>query len=120
MESNVSWISFDPGALAKVASLAPTARIGWVLSSFSNDVNAWNHIDKVNNFITGKNEVFIDMHYTNANESVVTSCIKKGIGLEVWCLDKGQESILSNIHPYVSGVSSNDMNAFDVLNNTIS
>ena len=120
MESNVSWISFDPGALAKVASLAPTARIGWVLSSLSNDVNAWNHIDKVNNFITGKNEVFIDMHYTNANESVVTSCIKKGIGLEVWCLDKGQESILSNIHPYVSGVSSNDMNAFDVLNNTIS
>ena len=88
MKRNVQWISFDTGALYKMIYLDPKARIGWVLSNISQIKGEWNHIDNIDRLITGQNQVFVDIYYTNANSIIDDLCMSKGVAIEAWCIDQ--------------------------------
>ena len=115
MLDNVTWISFSSNSLYNIVSNYSGSRVGWVLNTLVDQ----SKIDIVNTLLrTGKNEVFFDAWYTHATDEVVDLCVKNNIPLEVWCCDT-VESILS-LNPYVSGVSSNWLNAEKVfIENTL-
>lgn len=110
MLNSVSWISFSSSSLYNIVSIYSKARVGWVLNTKIDQ----SKIDVVNTVLrTGENDVFFDTWYTHATDDVVQLCIDNNIPLEVWCCDT-EEAILA-LNPYVSGVSSNWLNAEKVF-----
>lgn len=107
MENNTTWISFSSVNLAKMVTLFPKARIGFVVSTVSAST-----ITTASNLKNGTNEVFIDCpSITNA---LVEDCITAGIGVERWTINTRDAIINSN--SYISGFTSDSLNAGKALN----
>ena len=110
MSNSVSWLSFSSSALSNIVSIYSKARVGWVL----NTVIDQSKVDVLNTVLrTGENEAFFDIWHTQDTDAAVNLCIDNDIPLEVWYCDKVDEIL--NLHPYVSGVTSNCLIAEKVL-----
>ena len=114
MLDNVSWLGFSGDALAKIVSIDPTARLVWVLTDTYDTKIAANNIPFAQaNLMTGESEVVFDLYYTLVTQGVVDLLEKYNIPLEVWTVNNYDAII--NLHPYVSGVSSDIYNAKEIL-----
>ncbi len=114
MLDSVSWLSFDGGALSKIVSLDAGARIVWVLTDTNADkIEATNIPFAQANLMTGESEVVFDLYYTLANQAVVDLLEANNIPLEVWTVNN--ESTIRNLNSYVSGVTSDMLNAKEIL-----
>ena len=102
----ITWISFSNTYLEYVKNAAPTARLGYVVTSVTDDV-----IALAKNLQNGDNEVFIDTNsYTDAE---VDRCINASLPMEVWVLN--DLSAIQNMPAYVSGVTSDSQHAGRIL-----
>ncbi len=106
MKDKVSFISFSHQALIEVNKLNPNSRLG--LISYKVDFNS----DEFKEFIKLKNnynELFIDYYSKAVDDILVNNMIKYDLPLEVWVIDELDD--LYNMNPYISGVTSNKLNA---------
>ena len=62
---------------------------------------------------TDFNHIVWNIYYGNITDDIINACIENGIELEVWTVDSSE--IIENLNPYVSGVTSDSLNASDVL-----
>ena len=108
-EIRVTWISFDKKAISTMAQLCPTARVGLLTRLIADDnLSFLSELSKVV-------EVFIDCKYTALTEAEIKLCKKYKIPLEVWTINS--EEIIASIDPYITGVTSDCVNAQEVFNN---
>ena len=116
MIDGVSWLGFSGDALSKIAMYCPTARLVWVITDTNaSKINANNIPFAQANLMTGQNQVVFDIWYTLATQDVVDVVKKAGIPLEVWTVN--DINAIKNLHPYVTGVSSDYYNAKEVFKN---
>ena len=108
MRGKVTYISINPQWLEYVRNADEEARLGYVVA-VANESTVAKSVELRN----GKNEVFLDANYVGLNEERVQLCINARIPLEVWSTNT-VESIL-NLHPYVSGATSDWLNINEVL-----
>lgn len=105
MKGKVTWISFSATFLAYVRDYDKTARLGYVCSLTSAAVSV------ARNLRTGENDVFLDCSYSSVTD--VTECVAADIPLEVWTVNSA--NAIKNLHPYVSGVTSDSLIAGKIL-----
>ena len=108
INDNVTWISFGADLLKVVHEIDPSARIGFVVNSVNDTV-----INEYYKLSDGGNEAFIDCNVVNLNDYAVSLLKKMNIPLEVWTVDSG--AVIAGLDKYVSGFTSNSLNAQDVL-----
>lgn len=114
MMDNVSWLGFSGDALSKIAYNCPTARLVWVITDTNATKIEANNVPFAQmNLMTGQNQVVFDIWYTLATQDVVDVVSKYGIPLEVWTVN--DLNAIKNLHPYVTGVSSDMYNAKQIL-----
>lgn len=114
MTDNVSWLGFSGDALSKIAYNCPTARLVWVITDTNATKIEANNVPFAQmNLMTGQNQVVFDIWYTLATQDVVDVVSKYGIPLEVWTVN--DLNAIKNLHPYVTGVSSDMYNAKQIL-----
>ena len=114
MTDNVSWLGFSGDALSKIAYNCPTARLVWVITDTNATKIEANNVPFAQmNLMTGQNQVVFDIWYTLATQEVVDVVSKYGIPLEVWTVN--DLNAIKNLHPYVTGVSSDMYNAKQIL-----
>ncbi len=110
MRDNVTFISFVTNTLLYVRRLDAKCRIGFVAESNDSSV-----ID-VCEAIGG--DVFVDLAASVVNDNIVSLCAENDIPLEVWTVNN--EGSILNMNPYISGVTSDNLIAGQVLaGNTI-
>lgn len=109
MEGKVTWISFSADFLGYVKTADPTARLGYLVSSVTNDV-----ISTAQNLKVDTNEVFIDS--SDYDEEAVQLCLDANLPLEVWTIND-EDTILA-LDTYVTGVTSDNLVAGKVLYNS--
>lgn len=101
---DVAWIARDISYLSQLAKLRPSDRLGLIVNVVTKkDVKAMAAIDD------GRNVCFVDAFYTLLVSAQINMCKKMQMPLEVWTLDN--KDIIANINPYISGVTSNRVNA---------
>ena len=116
MIDGVSWLGFSGDALSKIAMYCPTARLVWVITDTNASKIKANNIPFAQaNLMTGQNQVVFDIWYTLATQDVVDVVKEAGIPLEVWTVN--DINAIKNLHPYVTGVSSDYYNAKEVFKN---
>lgn len=103
MVDNVSWISFSIECLEYVHNLLPKARLGYVLYEIT-ETNMQEILA-----LKDDNEIFIDEYYIHLTEEIINSLIDNDIPLEVYIIDS--ESVLFSQSNYISGITSNSLNA---------
>ena len=102
MKNNVTYICFNETILPTILLYDPKARIGLLRNHVTVDDITW-----VNNHKTTENEVFIDAVYADA-ENAVALCKPANIALELWNITR---SSISNVDEYISGFTSNNVDA---------
>lgn len=108
MEGKVSWISFSSTKLGVITAYDPFARCGYLAEI--NDTT----LPKTLALKTGLNEVFFDVaDYVTFTDAMIDTLIANDLGLEVWTID--DEEYIKNMHPFITGVTSNSLIAGDVL-----
>ena len=105
---NCSWISFDAPALNSVLKYDDTARIGYVCYSVNNSV-----IDACLAIKTDKNQVFVDLRYTDVNANAVDLCKNAQLPIEVWTVNT-EESALA-LDSYITGIASDWLYAGNLI-----
>lgn len=65
--------------------------------------------------MTGRNQVVFDLWYSLATQEVVDVLQPEGIPLDVWTVN--DHNAILNLHPYVSGVTSDSFNDKKVFEN---
>lgn len=114
MLDSVSWLGFSGDALARIVSIDKGARVVWVLTNTDSIKIAKNNIPFAEaNLMTGESEVVFDLYYTLVDQSVVDLLSHYNIPLEVWTVN--DYNAIVNLHPYVTGVSSDYYNAKEIL-----
>lgn len=108
MAGKVTYISFSDVYLGYVKNADASARLGYVMSTITND-----KITTAVNLKTSKNEVFIDTKYSNLNEERVNLCINNNLPLEVYTVDDPEW--VKEMNPYVSGITTNTLLVGDIL-----
>ena len=108
MKNNLTWISFNSAFLTYVKNYDAEARIGYVIDSITEA-----NITRANNLMTEGNEVFLDCDYTQLTNETIALCINANIPLEVWTVDTVNE--ITALNPYVTGVTSDNLIAGNVL-----
>lgn len=120
MKGKVSFISFGLDLLEYVRDRDDSARLGYLIDG--NRQNSLQEINKAVTLKTSKNEVFIDANYyplrDNVNtgnnlEDCINACISFDFALEVWTVDSADD--IRKMDPFISGVTSNNLNAGEVL-----
>lgn len=109
MKGNVTYISFNATYLEYVKNYDPNARLGFVVSNIDSNVTT-----AVERLKTDTNDVFIDCSYGIITNDMVNMCIDHDIPLELWTVNNSGW-IVSNMHPYVSGVTSDSVHAGKAL-----
>ena len=105
----VTWIGRDRDVLTLVSQLREGDRIGLLTEIVSYDVLRYlSELSKTT-------DVFVDCFYATLTKSQINRAKLYGIPLEVWTVNS--RSVISNINPYVTGVTSDYVNAQDVFNN---
>lgn len=110
MKNNLTWISFKSAFLTYVKDYDAEARIGYVIDSITEA-----NITRANNLMTEGNEVFLDCDYTQLTNETIALCINANIPLEVWTVDTANE--ITALNPYITGVTSDNLVAGNVLYN---
>lgn len=116
MRGKVTYISFDATYLGYVKNYDGYARLGYLRetessSSYKLDASA---ISTAQGLMTGNNEVFMNTRsYTSA---AVQLCKNGNLPMETWgiCYDDTESAIVA-LDPYISGVTSNKLDAGKVL-----
>lgn len=116
MKGRVTFISFDAAYLGYVKNYDPSARLGYVRNDEDSATYPLNAaaISAAQSLLTGTNEVFIDSRtYTS---TAVQMCKNAGLPMETWgiCYDDTEIAIIA-LDPYISGVTSNKLDAGKVL-----
>lgn len=108
MTDNVTWISFYTTFIDRVKTRCPTARLGYITDTVTAE-----KIAEASALKSADNEVFIDANYANLTTEIVESIASAGLPLEVYTIDS--EEMITQLDPYVSGYTSNKLNAAAVL-----
>lgn len=108
MAGKVSYISFDATYLGYVKEVDPDARLGYVVSAITAA-----KLEEAVALRSGTNDVFIDAKYSSLTAANVNGCVSLGLPLEVWTVD--DPSWFGTMHPYISGVTTDTLNAEDEL-----
>ena len=108
LRGRASFISFAPDYLKFVKDYDSEARLGFLKSKASTS-----DIPVIRELMTGSNEVFYDVKYATLSDAVLAAFEKEGIPVEVWTVDDVQK--ISRIHPYITGITSNDKIAGKIL-----
>lgn len=111
MTGKVTWISFNNEYLTYVKNYDDKARLGYLVG----DVTESN-IAIVTGLKTANNEVFVDSSYELLTSEKVALCVNANLPLEVWTIN--DSSVIVSLDPYVSGVTSDNIIAGEVLYNT--
>ena len=108
MLDRVTWISFDINMITYVKNLDETARLGYLAAPITEQ-----KITELKALKTDKNEVFFSADNTKVTEAIIERCIEEKIPLEVCTVD--DVNVIENLHPYISGVTSNNQIAGKIL-----
>jgi len=108
MQKQSTWISFNYKFLEYIKEVDEQARLGYLSSKFNDEL-----IEKAKNLRTGKNEVFLDLGFSNTYSNCIEKCKKENIPIEVWTVNN--EVLIHIMHPYISGVTSDKLIADRVL-----
>lgn len=108
MQGNVTYISFNYDYLVYVKNADASARLGWVVYGIDND---W--MVEIKALRTGSNEVFIDQSSGNVTDTSINLCIANDVPVEIWTVNSAE--VIENMNPYISGVTSDSLNAGKVL-----
>ena len=108
MLDRVTWISFDINMLRYVKGKDDTARLGYLAAPINET-----KITELKALRTGKNEVFFSADNTKVTTALIERCIAEAIPLEVCTVD--DINTIANLHPYITGVTSNDKIAGQIL-----
>lgn len=108
MKGNVSYVSFSPDYLGYVREVDKTARLVYVVGYITIAI-----LNQALILKTGQNDVALHCQYNNVTDDKVAQCIQAGVPLEVWC--PNDASWIQNMNPYITGVSSDNLNAEKVL-----
>ena len=113
MQKNVTWIAFGSTALQYIANADSKARLGLLGSSLSSSL-----ITSAVSLKTDNNEVFVSVQNADStiDDALITQCVNNDIGLEVWNVNT--TSGIVALHPYVSGVTADELMAGNVLYDT--
>jgi len=106
-EYNTTWISYGSNLLREVNNLLPYARVGLVCNYISQNI-----IDTALSLQNGQNQVFVDSLKYDTDS--VALCRNNGLPLEIWVVD--DENEILQMDSYISGVTSNLLNAGVILN----
>lgn len=116
MLKNVTWICSSDDYLAAIKAVDSTARLGLVAHEITAET-----IAKATALKTDDNEVFIDSEYSILTDEKVQMCIDADLPLEVWTINKWEsnattgKTIVQGLHPYVTGITTDDMLPWEVL-----
>lgn len=100
----VTWISFDFDILRQLTEIFPEGRFGYLVH-FVTDLA----LDRILEISTESNCVFADCFYLTLTTSQIECCQANSVPVEVWTLNN--ERKIADIHPYVSGITSDRLNA---------
>ena len=106
----VTFISSDSDALKNMQTHIPYARYGIIPWTYSDS-----YVTIAQSLFNNKSEVFIDMSKSQITSAVVATCAAANVPIEAWTT--AAADILA-ANPYVSGFTSNDAVASDVLYNS--
>lgn len=70
-----------------------------------------------NAFKTGYNNVFMDTQYQEATAAAIPNAINDDLPVEIWTVN--DTTIIDNMDPYISGVSSDSINVNEYLRNSV-
>ena len=108
-ELSVTWIARDKDILQLIAELRSGDRIGLLTELVTRDnLNFLLNLPK-------NVDVFVDCNYLTLTNKQIGSCKSHGVALEVWTINS--QEIVENIDPYITGVTSDYVNAQNVFNN---
>lgn len=107
MERNVTYIAFGTNGLTWVKNADSTARIGYLADITEGTIKT------VKSFMTGENEVFLDVNYNLLTDEKINLCIENDIPLEIYTVNTA--SIIEEMDEYVTGVTSDNLIAGKVL-----
>lgn len=107
LKDKAVYISFSPVLLKYVVDFEPTASIGFLVGAPFPEAS----IQTTLGLMTGLNYVFIDT--SDYSDDAVTLCKNASIPMEVWTIDS--KSVIKNLSPYISGVTSNQYHAGRVM-----
>ncbi|MBE5738175.1 MAG: hypothetical protein E7354_00355 [Clostridiales bacterium] len=108
MLNKVTWVSSDIDVLTAINQLNAKARLGYATESITTD-----QIAELEALKTETNDVFFYANNANLIVSLVDSCISKYLPIEVYGVN--EVSDIENLHPYITGVASNDKVAGQIL-----
>lgn len=108
MLDSVTWISFSKSWLEFVKTVNPYARLGFL--------DGWPSQTSISNALglrNGHNEVFLDFDLSRLDTAVINNCIASQLPIEVYTVDNS--STILNANAYISGFTSNSLDAPKVL-----
>lgn len=116
MQDEVTWISFNHRLLKHIKNADPTARLGYLNTSFDgDDVLRWDYVKEI---ITDTNEVFMNINTAALTPSVISRCKKEGYPVEAYC--PNDTAWIETMDSYISGVTSDTLIAGKVLSENAS
>lgn len=105
----VTWISYNKDVLNWLVDLRSQDRFGLLMNNITDYglqlLKDWSQ----------KADVFMDANYVFVTSKQIKRCKKYGIPLEVWTVNN--ESVVKSLDEYVSGVTSDHLNAQEIFNN---
>lgn len=110
MQDSCTWICFNPTYLEMVKNIDNSMRLGLIANSDVESVYT-----STLNLKTDNNEIFLSMYYTNISDNVINKCLENNLRLECWTINN--ETDINNMNGYVSGFTSDNLNASSVLLN---
>lgn len=114
MAKKVEYNCNNMSVAQKFLELVPSATIVYGMSSY--DANT---VDAVGALKTNINTIIINMYYSYVTAELIQKCKDYGIELEVWTVNN--VSTILNLDPYISGVTSDSINAsLELYNRSIS
>ncbi len=108
MKGKVTWISFSANYLNYIKNYDNQARLGVVVGPVNE-----NTILTANTLKTDQNEVFIDACLNDIDNTAIELCIDADIPLEIWAVFTERQ--IKSSHPYISGFTSDTLNASKIL-----
>lgn len=108
----VTWISFNHEALAVISMIDPFSRLGFIVGNITTD-----NLDKMKIIKNKYNSVFIDADILNLTSDSLGLAKAAGEAVEVWTLNS--ETVLNELDNYVSGVTSDNLNAQEYFKNKL-
>lgn len=104
----VTWIGRDKNVLTLISQLRTGDRIGVLTETITYDTLRYlSNLSKTS-------DVFVDCFYATLTKSHINRAKLYKIPLEVWTVNS--RSIITNINPYITGVTSDYVNAQELFN----